>query len=316
MNIFDTHSDTPFELFRGKLDLYNDITNISLDKIEKFDKKIFVSAFFSDNNKSDGECFEEFLESSEYFDGLVKEHEHKVATCKTSEDIKECSDREICGIIKAIEDVRLLEGRLDRLDILQNMGVRQIIPVWGGESHIGGAWDTDVGLHSFGKEVVQKCESLGIIVDVSHMSQKSFYDTAEHSDKPFVASHSNYADICSHGRNLKKDQLCEIIRRGGIVGLNLCFKHVKNKYEYSEVTLADDFTGDLVRHIYYCLEMGGENTVCLGCDWDGTKMSPQISNVSYIDRLYERLIKERISEKVTDDIFFNNAYNFYIKNIK
>ncbi|MBR3995700.1 MAG: membrane dipeptidase [Clostridia bacterium] len=316
MDIFDTHSDTPFELFRKNLDLYNDVTDVSLGRIERFGRKFFVSAFFCDNNKTDAESYEEFLESNAHFDTLIQKYPDKVMPCKTSADIKKCADRGICGIIKAVEDVRLIGKSLERLDVLYDAGVRQVLPVWGGVSNIGGAWDSDLGLTSFGKQVVRRCEELGIVVDVSHMSQKSFYDTAEHCDKPFVASHSNYADICSHGRNLKKDQLCEIIRRGGIVGLNLCCRHVKSKYETREVTLLDDFTGELSQHIYYCLEMGGEKTVCLGCDWDGTKMTPLIRNVSEIDKLYERLIKDGISEGTADDIFFNNAYNFYINNLK
>ena len=98
------------------------------------------------------------------------------------------------------------------------MGVRHILPVWGSTSHIGGAWDSDEGLTDFGKEVIRECERLGIIVDVSHMSVKSFWDTVQNTKNPIVASHSNYKEISPHGRNLDRDQLALIIERGGIAG--------------------------------------------------------------------------------------------------
>ncbi len=315
MNIFDIHSDTPYDLFRQKLDLYNDVTHVSLGKVEKFEKKIFVSAFFSDKDKSDTDCYEEFLKSSPYYDGLMERYSDKVRLCKNSDDIKKCASDGKFGAVKAIEDVRLIAGHLDRLQLFYDMGIRHILPVWGGESHIGGAWDTELGLTDFGKEVVRECERLGIIVDVSHMSQKSFWDAVENTEKPIIASHSNYIEICSHGRNLDKEQLEQIIKRGGIVGLNFSSSHVNLKYMERSVTLEDDFLGELAAHVYYCLEHGGEKTVCLGCDWDGTKMSEHIHDVSEIYRLYEWFIKDGIPENVVDDIFFNNAYNFYINNL-
>lgn len=316
MNIFDTHSDTPFGLYRQKLDLYNDITNVSLGKLLKYRKKVFVSAFFSDKKKSNDECFEEFLESSAYYDSLVENHSDKAMIIKCAEDLKLCTERELFGTIKAIEDARLIDTKLERLELLYSMGVRQIIPVWGGESHIGGAWDADTGLTAFGKKTVLECERLGIIVDASHMSKKSFWDTAEVYDGMLLASHSDYTDICPHRRNLDKSQLSEIIRRKGIVGINLCMKHVNSKYENQAANENDDFIGEVAAHIYYCLECGGEKTLCLGCDFDGTKMSPHVRDVSDMDKLYERLIKDGIPQSVVEDIFFNNAYNFYIKNLK
>lgn len=316
MNIFDTHSDTPFDLFREKLDLYNDVTNVSLGKTEKFEKKVFVSAFFSDKNKKDACCWDEFLKSSAYYDSLVQKHSDRAMLCRDPDDIKKCASEGKFGAIKAIEDVRLIDGHIERLETLYNMGVRHILPVWGEVSHIGGAWNSDEGLTDFGKEVVRECERLGIVVDVSHMSVKSFWDTAENTKKPIVASHSNYKDISPHDRNLDRDQLALIIEKGGIVGVNLCCSHVNiKKYSDTSVMYDDDFLGDIAAHVYYCLEHGGEKTLCLGCDWDGTKMSDHIRDVSDIDRFYERLLKDGIAEDTADDIFFNNAYNFYINNL-
>ena len=146
MNIFDTHSDTPFDLFRDKLDIENGVTNVSLGKVGQFEKKIFISAFFSDESRSDSECWDIFLESSPYYDDVIKNHSDKAMVCRTAEDIKECCESCRFGTVKAIEDVRLVDGHLERLSVLYDMGIRQVIPVWSGETHIGGAWDTDKGL--------------------------------------------------------------------------------------------------------------------------------------------------------------------------
>ena len=316
MNIFDTHSDTPFDLFRDKLDLDNDITNVSLSKTEKYEKKFFLSAFWSDKTKNDAECWEIFLESSPYYDSLLEKHSDKAMLCKNANDMKNCSESGKFGAIKAIEDVRLIDGHLERIEMLYNMGIRQMIPVWGGESHIGGAWDTEKGLTDFGKQVIVECEKIGIIIDVSHLSEKSFWDVAENTDMPFTASHSDFYDVNPHKRNLRREQFAQIVKRGGLTGINICQFHVNTKYNGNTVTENDDFLSDICKHIYYGLENGGEKTLCLGCDWDGTKMTPHIKDVSDIYKLYERLVKDGISEKTAEDIFFNNAYNFYINNLK
>lgn len=315
MNIFDTHSDTPFDMFRGGFGLDNDISAVSLGKVAGFEKKFFVAAFFSDKDKSGEECYTEFLKSSFYYDFCIDDENDRALLCTCRNDLQRCFGNGKFGAIKAVEGAKLLCGDASRLKELYRHGVRLMIPLWGGSDSIGGAWDTDEGLTEFGKTVVTECNRLGIVVDVSHMSTKSFWDTASISTRPIVASHSNLRSVCSHRRNLDDEQMKHIISCNGIIGLNLCNAHVSNKYATRLATPDDDFIRDALAHTYYLLENGGKKTACLGCDWDGTKLPPQIPDVSYMYRLYEAMLKDGIPENTVNDFFFNNAYNFFVNNI-
>lgn len=313
--IFDTHSDTPFDMFREGFGLDNDRAAVSLGSVARYDKKFFVSAFYSDKDKNGEECYIEFIKSSFYYDLCIDDADDRAMLCKCPEDMRQCFENGKFGAIKAVEGAKLLCKDASRLTELYRHGVRLILPLWGGSDSIGGAWDTDDGLTEFGRTVVEECNRLGIVVDVSHMSTQSFWDTASISTRPIVASHSNLKSVCSHRRNLDDEQMKHIISCKGIIGLNLCNAHVSDKYSSRLATPEDDFIRDALAHTYYLLENGGEKTACLGCDWDGTKLPPQIPDVSYMYRLYEAMLKDGIPESTVCDVFFNNAYSFFINNI-
>ncbi len=314
MNMFDIHCDTPFELFRKRLSPINEITAVSFSKAESYDRKIYVNAFWSDDKKDGEECFAEFLESSAYFDSLVDALGNKAVICKSGQDIKNCTEK--FGAVKAVEGAKLLCGDVSRLRTLYSCGVRVLIPVWQGKDQIGGAWDTDAGLTKFGLEILSECEKLGIIVDTSHMSEKSFWDTVSNTKRPFIASHSNSKAVCAHDRNLTDIQFRTITERGGVVGLCLAAKHIGSKYASRMPWADEDFIGEVVNHIFHYLDIGGEKTVCLGCDFDGTEPSVQLPDTSFMYRLYDRLLADRVPENTVNDIFFGNAYRFFTENLR
>ncbi len=314
MNIFDIHCDTPLELFRKKLPIDNEITAVSLSKSESYDRKIYVTAFWSDNKKSTEQCFSEFLKASLYLDNETDNCEDKAVICKSAEDIENCDTK--FAMIKAVEGARLLCGDISRLQTLYNHGVRVLVPVWQGSDEIGGAWDTDAGLTKFGLEILSECEKLGIIVDTSHMSEKSFWDTVSNTKRPIIASHSNSKAICSHGRNLTDIQLRTLIERSGIVGICLAAKHISSKYSERMAHSGDDFIGECANHLLHILSLGGEKSACLGCDFDGTETTEHLPDTSFMYRLYDRLLSERVAESTVDDIFFGNAYRFFTHNLK
>lgn len=315
MNIFDIHCDTPFELYRKKLPLKNGVTAVSPQKAAMYEKKVYVTAFWSDNRISEEDCYKEFLNSSLYFDNLIKESSNTAMLCTNANELSKAALQGKFGIIKAVEGARLIGTELSRLETIKKCGISILVPMWSGSEIVGGAWDTNEGLTNFGRNLLQECKRLNIIADVSHMSEKSFWETLEISEKNIIASHSNCRSLCAHSRNLDDSQIKALIQAGGLMGLNLCQKHISAKYAHRFADESDDFIFEAAQHIMHILELGGKNVSCIGCDFDGTEPSVHIPDTSHMPLLYKELLSLGVSKEIADNIFFNNAYNFFINNI-
>ena len=147
-------------------------------------------------------------------------------------------------------------------------------------------------------------EDSGIIVDISHASQKLFYDVAENARRPFVASHSNAFSVTGHKRNLTDKQF-EIIRKsGGIIGLNFHNAFLNDNPDNACVN-------DILRHAEHFLSLGGENTICFGSDFDGGTLPSDIKNSSVYAEILELMLKQGYKEALIEKIFYRNALNFF-----
>jgi membrane dipeptidase len=239
----------------------------------------------------------------------VERLEGEVAYARSGKEIESLTVKN--KLMLSVEDARILCGRLDRLSVLYARGIRFLIPVWGGKTIIGGAHDTDEGLTEFGKSVIEECFKVGIIPDTSHSSEKTaqeIIDMAALYEKSVMASHSNSYSICPHTRNLRDYQFEQVKKAGGIVGISLCSLHITKSGEAS--------IDDVVRHIEHYLSLGGEDTVALGCDFDGTDMLPNgLKALDDIPRLADRLSQLGYTDKQINKIFYQNAKDFIDKNL-
>ena len=153
-------------------------------------------------------------------------------------------------------------------------------------------------------------ERLGMVVDVSHLSNKGFWDVMEIAKKPIVASHSNALALCSHPRNLSDDQLKALKKNGGVTGINFCASFLENN---SNATL-----DDIVRHIEYINGLIGEGHVGFGSDYDGVdnNLPKGGENPSCFDAIAERLLKLNYSEKSVSDICHGNFLRVFKEVLK
>ncbi|MBQ1788298.1 MAG: membrane dipeptidase, partial [Erysipelotrichaceae bacterium] len=189
-----------------------------------------------------------------------------------------------------------------------NDGVRIMTLTWNYENSLGFPNSRDPELHKkglkpFGIEAVRRMNELGMIVDVSHLSEGGFYDVAKHSEKPFVATHSCSRALCSHQRNLTDDQLRTLADCGGVVGIN-----------FNGPFLADGAqeidTDAIVRHAQHMYNVAGIDTLAWGSDFDGIGNDLEIRDASGIQLLYEAL-KEHYSEEDLEKIFYRNVLRVY-----
>ena len=150
-----------------------------------------------------------------------------------------------------VEEGGTCQGKTAFLRDFYRLGVRMMTLTWNGKNELGSGPASEEGLTAFGKEAVRELEEAGIIVDCSHLNDAGFADLLHQAKKPFVASHSNLRSCCDHPRNLREDQFKELVRRGGLCGINL----------YSRFLSVPDRGGEgerelLFRHIYRMLELG------------------------------------------------------------
>jgi membrane dipeptidase len=143
--------------------------------------------------------------------------------------------------------------------------------------------DTGPGLTDAGRALVKACNELGIVIDLSHLNEKGFWDVAELSTKPLVATHSNVHTLCRHSRNLTDKQLAAIRESGGVVGLNFatCFLRSDGRMN------ADTPLQDMVRHTDYLIEHLGVDGVGLGSDFDGAIVPTELGTAEGLPRLVE-----------------------------
>lgn len=211
---------------------------------------------------------------------------------------KEDFDKKGVGIILGIEGGESIEGDISRMEQLFNSGVRVFGLTWNTPGDISGtAVGGGGGLTPFGRQVVKEAERLGMVIDVSHISEQGFYDVAIMAEKPFIASHSNSKALCNHPRNLTDDQFKAIIKAGGVAGVNY----------YTD--FLGDFKGidGIIAHIEHFMSLGGEENIGIGADLDGGITLPDgIEGVKDHYKVLNALLQRNYSEKQVQNIAINN----------
>ena len=305
MKLFDLHCDTLFELDARGLSLQNASLAISLENMEKYDKIVRCFAVFTPDELKGDDAVEHYQNLYTVFNNQLSAYKEKITRVADTESLEKAH----IGAVLTVENGSVLAGTLNMIERLAECGVKLFSLTWNGENELGYGQLKNKGLKPFGKECIPVLEQNGIIIDVSHLSDKGFEDVCAISKKPFVASHSNARRICPHKRNLADEQIKEIISRGGIIGLNF-YKAFLNK----DFNLADKY--DIIRHAEHILSLGGENSLCIGTDFDGAEVIEEFNNDEKLLSLEKLFLESGFSGEVTDKILYNNAYNFFVNNFK
>ena len=308
MKYFDLHCDTAYELYARREKLSGNSLNITSEKISSFAPYVQLAAYCAPEGDSNDEAYEKFFHVRDYFLKELEENAFKL--CSSAEEIESCANSAVPAFVLTVEDARILDGSLCRIETLYNAGVRVITPLWGGETVIGASHESDGGLTSFGKEALHLCAELGIITDISHASQGSADDIiniALSHGMPTIASHSCAYSVHGHSRNIRDEHLRAVADSGGIVGVNLYPPHLTG----TSASLTD-----AVNHISYFVHAVGEDKVALGCDFDGMGIFTEGGeDVSCIPSLAQKMRSCGMSESLCEKILFENAYAFFKKHL-
>lgn len=204
-----------------------------------------------------------------------------------------------------IEEGGVLNGDISRLQTLYEEGIRLMTLTWNHENCIGYPNSRDAetmqkGLKPFGIEVVEKMNELGMIIDVSHLSDGGFWDVMKHSRKPVVASHSNARVRCNHPRNLTDEMIKALAENGGIAGVNF-YPYFINKNGRATAE-------DIADHIVHMYNKGGEDFVAVGTDFDGFDEGVlEIAHIGEMNKLYDAVKCRGFSERQMEKLWDANA---------
>ncbi len=302
MKLFDLHCDTIGECYKNKLPLRNSKLNVSLEKAKEIEKYTQVFAVWIPDELRGKSATDYFNSVCDYY---YKELELGKDLIVNFADAKK--DEKRVKAILAIEGGAALAGDTENIYKVYEKGVRILTLTWNAENEIAsGAFCENGGLTSFGKTVIKKMEKLKMVVDVSHLNRESFFDVAENTTLPFIASHSNpdiNDNFYGNKRNLLDSQIEIIKDRKGLIGLNFC----KDFFDVDNKTGVDA----LKVHLDYLLNKGCENIIALGSDFDGCDLTNGITGLESMNSVYNSLITDGFSQEIVDSVFYNNAERFF-----
>ena len=309
MQLIDLHCDTLSELVKSPegVTLRNNPLDVDIEGLKRVGMVVQFFACYVDGGA--------YSNWDEAYQAVVKMLERlKVEQCSdlrqalTYSDITENIATGRISAVAAVEEGGILDGDLNRLAMLYDIGVRLITLTWNYENCIGypNSWndvEMSEGLKPFGFQVIEEMNRQGMIIDVSHLSEGGFWDCINHSKAPICASHSDARALCDHPRNLTDDMLMALAENGGVAGLNFVPDFLNSK------TLAT--CRDIALHAKHMIDVAGEDVVALGADLDGFKNQERedwVGHVREMDFIWSHFEKVGITQRQMDKISFGNAH--------
>ena len=297
--VFDGHCDTAIELWRQEQNLRSNSLAVSLERAENLDGYTQFFAFCTAWLKTRMPHTEHFARALDYFTEQLRENEDRITLCRTMREADAAMAAGRAAAFLAIEGAEAVREDPGLLEAAYEKGVRMVSLVWNLSNSLSGSCQTGEGLSEKGKDFFRRAQRLGMLVDVSHLSEKGFWDMTELAEKPIVASHSDAFAVCPHPRNLTDAQFRAICDLDGTVGLNLY-----GPFLTQEKTPTLD---DLRRHLDHFLALGGEGHLALGADLDGCEILPEgFAAVDDYNALGDYLVKTGYSDETIQNLFCNS----------
>lgn len=288
-SFFDLHCDTLYRIHTEKIPVNSSVLSVTPDKAGFLESYTQLMAVWIPDNIRGEAAFDFFRACAD----IYKTHYKPLNN--------DCLNFQL-----SVENGSVIGGDISKIALLKDYGVKAVTIVYNEDNELGsGAFsDSEFGLTPVGKEAVREFEKNGIYVDLSHSSVRTFYDVAEIASKPIIATHSNSYSLCPHKRNLTDEQFETIVKSKGIVGINF-YPPFLNSNE------SDASINDVIKHVYHFLSLGGEDTVCIGSDFDGCEPVKELSSLDKMEILYESLLAHGFNEQVVQKIMCYNAHNFF-----
>lgn len=243
-----------------------------------------------------------------HMSGQAMLNHDRMVNVRSAADIRPALKDGKVACIHTIENATFFAEDPALIEVLKSLGVLMSSLSWNAQGPLASGHDTHAGLTAAGIEALTQMEHAGMVLDVSHLNDECFDEVVAHATRPFVASHSNSRTICGVKRNLTDDQFRTIRDMGGIVGLNYCSKFLSN--DATDKTAADVTFDQLAVHIEHWLDLGGENIIALGGDWDGAAVPTFLSDASKMPE-FQNMLSRHFGKTVMQKLCSDNALAFF-----
>lgn len=284
--VFDAHCDTV-----TVKNLFHTKTQFNRAHMKKYDGYIQVFAICADGKRA----YNNAIRSIKRFDLLLKKW-----GIKKIENACDIKNAEYGGIL-ALEGADAI-CNVSALKFFYDKGVRLLTLTWNNSNKVASGIEEkeDKGLSEFGKKIVAECEKMGIVIDLSHIGDKGFYDVCDVLKRPFICSHSNSRTINPlEKRNITDRQFKEIIKHNGVCGINLYGKFLGGN-ENADID-------SVFSHIEHFCSLGGTENIGIGSDFDGIGYMPKdCSGARYMDKIAQTLLMHNYSETDVNKILYEN----------
>lgn len=347
--VIDTHNDVLSSATLKGLNIETDLSGKTHSDLERFRKggiDIQIFSIFGDERYTNGTAFRHAIREIDSLDAITARNPGRMMLVNNINDLRQAVKSKKLGAMKGVEGGHMIEDRLDYLDSLYVRGVRYMTLTWNNStSWASSAWDetkldagktvpiSKKGLNDFGRQVVKKMNDLGMLVDLSHVGVRTFYDALETTAKPVIVSHSCSHFLCPVPRNLLDDQIRAIGKNGGVIHVNFYSGFLDSSYEknkelllqrhYAErdslkqASMADYEIEEwisrkypreaeslrpsmelLLDHIDHIVKLAGIDHVGIGSDFDGIESAPRdLDGVEDMPHLTTALRKRGYSKK-------------------
>lgn len=317
MKIADLHCDTVSRLYAyvqsgKKASLRQNPFQVDLEKMKKGQYGLQNFAIYVDLQK-ERDPYEAAKAQLTLFKEQMRENRDCIRQVVCQDDMEENDKTGRMSALLTMEEGEICGGDIAKLHEFYAAGIRMMTFTWNYKNSLGypaSPQEPDGkngGLTEKGIIFLQEMEHLGIIPDVSHLSEQGFYDVCQYSRRPFVASHSNAYSLCPHPRNLSDDMIRQIGEHGGLIGVNYYgtfLDTLKENHGYSTVSRIAD-------HILQMIHTGGLNCVALGSDFDGIDEKLELTDCSRMELLWQELKHRGLTEREIDAVTSGNVYRLY-----
>lgn len=302
MTIFDAHCDMLFKLWENpKINEYNDEnSHVSISKLKKMKKNIQCFAIFVPDRVPFVNRLEVAQQQINIFYQRILRRYNEVQLIKTKSDIDALNEHEI-GAILTLEGCDAIGDRLENLELLYELGVRSVGLTWNYANLVadGAQEKRNGGITNFGKEVISFLNKKSLWTDLSHASERSFWEALDLADNP-IASHSNTYHHCSHVRNLKDEQIVALFKKNGMIGIT---------FVPFFTTTHEPTVGDICKHLDHLCSLGGEDQIGFGSDFDGIDVTiPGLDDYSKYDSFVNELLLH-YPEALVKKLIYQNFVN-------
>jgi len=354
--LVDTHNDALSNELITKADLSKrqTIGNLDLPRAKEGGLDVQVFSIWCGGEYGKGTAFKFANREVDSLYALIKRNPGKMALARNASEIEKAVKKGEFVAMIGVEGGHMIEDRMDYIDALAKRGMRYLTLTWNNST----SWSTSaadethhrdslikaghIGLSDYGKQIVRHLNDLGVMVDVSHVGEQTFYDVIATTSKPVIASHSCAYTLDPNQRNMKDDQLKALAKNGGVVFVNFYSGFVDSTYARKESKFLSEHHAELdslekvyhdadlakirlnalhkeesdqvrpplsmlIKHIDYIAKLIGVDHVGIGSDFDGAESYPQgMNDVTDYPKITEELLKLHYSEADIDKILGGN----------